>query len=145
MSVFKLSTVSSIALALTVVLSGCGTQGDRPDLGYVTGKVTIDGAPLSGVIVAFLPDNGRAALGLTNAEGEYELEYLDGKGCKVGPNTMGLSVPTGGSPSHAIPKKYQDKSDVKVDVQPGANTFDFDLTSDAPSKTPAKKVPTIVD
>ena len=140
MSVFKLSTVSSIALAMAVVLSGCGTQGDQPDLGHVTGKVTIGGTPLGGVIISFMPDSGRAATATTDEGGEYELVYLDGvKGCKIGPNTVGFFVPTGGSPSHAIPKKYQGKSELKAEVKPGPNTFDFDLEADAASKTPLPK------
>lgn len=121
-------------------LGGCGTPSDQPDLGYVKGKVTIDGSPLSGVIVSFIPDKGRPANGTTNEDGEYEVIYLDGyKGAKLGPNTIGFFVPTGGSPSHPIPKKYQEKSEFKVEVKKGTNTFDFDLKNEPEPPKPARK------
>jgi hypothetical protein len=125
---------------------GCGGAGDRPPLGRVTGTVTIDNQPLSGVIIAFLPESGRPATAVTDEQGRYELIYLNGvKGCKVGPNTIGFSVPTGGSPSHAIPKKYQDKSELTADVKKGANTFDFNLEPDPASKKPQRKAVLVVD
>jgi len=140
----------SVAIALTLLatfsLSGCGRSKDMPDLGTVTGKVTIDGQPLGGVIISFMPDKGRAAASTTDAEGHYELVYLNNiKGCKVGPNTIGFFVPTGGNPSHPIPAKYQNKSDIKVDVKPEANTFDFDLKSDSAPPKPSRKTGPVLD
>ena len=132
-------------LVPALLFSGCGRAKDMPDLGRVTGRVTIDGAPLAGVIISFMPDKGRAAAATTDADGRYDLIYLnDYKGCKIGPNTIGFFVPTGGSPSHPIPAKYQNKSEFKVDVKPEANTFDFDLKSDsAPPKPPRKTGPVL--
>ncbi|MBI1345733.1 hypothetical protein GC163_05535 [bacterium] len=119
---------------------GCGGQGDRPPLGYVSGKVTVDGEPFKGVIITFMPDEGRSASAETNDKGEYELSYLHGvKGCKIGPNSVVFFAPTGGSPSHAIPKAYQERSDLKADVKKGSNEFNFDLKADAPGK-PAPKL-----
>lgn len=105
----------------------------------------MDGAPLSGVIISFMPDLGRAATAVTDEDGEYDLIYLDGvKGCKIGPNTVVFAAPTGGSPSHAIPKKYQTKSDLQVDVKDGSNTFDFDLKSEpVPAASPKKAGPVL--
>lgn len=137
---------SILVLAFALVCTGCGSKGDRPELGAVKGKVTIDGKPLGGAIVVFMPDSGRPATGMTDAEGNYELEYLHGaKGTKVGPNTIGFAVPTGGSTSAPIPQKYQNRSDIKVDVKPGSNTFDFDLKADAASAPASAKNKPVID
>lgn len=118
-------------LLIVLTLIGC-SKGDHPDLGYVTGKVTIGGAPLAGVIVTFMPDKGRVSTGLTDSQGNYELRYTyQDKGCKLGPNSVGFFPPTGGSTSHPLPARYQDKAEFKkVEVKAGNNTFDFALDSD---------------
>lgn len=136
----------SISLSLIGFLSGC-SQGDRPPIGYVTGKVTIDGQPLSGAIVSFMPEKGRPATGLTDKDGKYELQYTyQVYGCKIGPNNVGFFAPNSGAPSHPIPNKYE-KSEFNVDVKKGKNTFDFDLKSDSEPKkaAPKKPVPEVVD
>ena len=59
----------SMGLALLV---GCGGSG----LGTipVSGKITVDGQPMEGVMVVFNPgDGGRAAAGRTDAQGIYKL------------------------------------------------------------------------
>lgn len=146
MHMIKLSTWLGI-MGLFLVQVGC-SQGDRPPLGYVTGTVTIDGEPLVGVIVTFLPEKGRAAVGTTNEEGKYELQYVAGaKGTKIGPTTVIFMPPTGGSTSHPIPAKYQNQSDFKVEVERGKNVFDFDLESDDKSakKSPAARPGNVID
>src|SRR6476661_6873269 len=127
--VFRFGWLTS---ALAFGLAGCGS-GDTPPLGGVTGTVTIDGAPLSGVIVAFMPSQGRPATAQTDDKGFYRLEYVGGvEGCKVGPATVSFFPPTGGAPSHPIPAKYtNNSSEFKVDIQTGTNKFDFDLKSDS--------------
>lgn len=141
----KLASVP-IMFALALLLVGCGAPSDQPPVGRVTGKVSVDGEPLAGVIISFMPDLGRAATAVTDGDGEYDLIYLDGvKGCKIGPNTIVFAVPTGGSPSHAIPKKYLAKSDLKVDVKAGSNEFDFDLKSEPAAATPPKKPVSVID
>lgn len=134
------SPVGFLGIAsLVLMVSGCG-GGDRPPLGKVTGKVTINGEPLTGVIVVFQPEEGRAAVAETGPDGSYEMSYLDGvKGAKLGPTNVSFAAPTGGSPSHPIPPKYQGKTDLEVDVQSGNNTFDFDLETEGGGAAPAAK------
>lgn len=78
--------------ALSFVLAasvGCSDSADQPDLGLVSGKVTLNGSPLCGVAVTFRPDDGRPAMGTTDAEGNYKLTYIrDTLGCKVGHNRV---------------------------------------------------------
>lgn len=139
-----------VALSTLVLnLSGCGGINDEPKLGKVTGTVTMDGAPVSGIAVVFQPDDGRPARGKTDSAGKYELTYI-GKtaGSKVGPNRVEIAFseegeeesananegenPGAAKPKRgkiAIPARYNTNSELKVDVKPGENVFDFKLES----------------
>lgn len=133
-------TQLSLLLLITLLLHGCSRGGgDQPEVGLVTGRVTIGGEALSGAIVCFMPDTGRAATGLTDQDGHYKLTYIEGvDGCKLGPNTVIFMPPTGGKLSHPIPAQYQQDSPLKVEVAKGQNTFDFDLEPDKSKKTPGR-------
>ena len=143
-----LTFVTLVTLFLFQV--GCGPGGDQPELGTVTGTITLDGQPLGGVAVVFQPDSGRPARGMTDANGKYELTYIrQTKGTKVGPNRVEIAPSEEGeveeaesgeeesqdaaakpkSGKRAVPARYNVKSELKVDVKSGANTFDFPLES----------------
>lgn len=109
---------------------GCSESTDQPEVAEVTGVVTLDGKPVAGVNVLFQPESGRAAAGLTDTEGNYELLYLDGvPGCKVGPNTVGFDWPPDTANAVSIPAKYTGPGALKFDVKPGDNVFDITLES----------------
>jgi len=96
----------------------------------------MDGKPLPGVIVVFKPEKGRPATGQTDTEGKYKLTYRAGvTGTKTGPTTVTMEYPIGGS-GPAIPAKYSTKSELKVDVKGGKNTFNFDLQSGGEAAAP---------
>lgn len=112
-------------------LSGCGGSSDQPDLGSVSGVVTLDGKPVVGVNVVFKPDIGRAAAANTDAEGKFTLQYLDGvDGCKLGPNTVSFDWPPGATSAVGIPTKYTDSAQFKFDIKAGSNTCDLKMESD---------------
>lgn len=126
--------VSLLLVASSAWLTGC--SNNNPPLGKVSGKVTLDNEPLAGVIINFKPEDGRAATGTTDSQGNYTLEFSYGvMGAKVGPNTVMLEWPLsegepGLGPRKRIPNKYVGlNSELKVEVKKGRNTFDFDLTS----------------
>ena len=149
MAVMPRALTLSLVVLFVSNLVGCGGS-DRPPLGKVSGKVTIDGVPFTGVIIAFMPGSGRPATAVTDDKGMYNLEYVDGvAGCKVGPANVSFFPPTGGSPSHSIPAKYTNNStEFPVEIKSGANKFDFDLKSDgaAPQKkSPTGKKPVVLD
>lgn len=129
--------LASMFVLLAITCIGCGGGGgsDQPDLGTVEGTVTIDEKPLSGAIVIFTPDEGRASTGLTDDDGYYELDYVHNeKGAKLGNHTITLTWPQAEDgdtpPAISIPKKYTGaQSPLKKEVKPGSNTFDFPLTS----------------
>ncbi len=71
-------------LLVFTALAGC-SRGDRPDLGIVSGIVTLEGEPLANVEVAFIPNNGRPSYGKTDAAGNYDLNYIRNiQGAKIG-------------------------------------------------------------
>lgn len=120
-----------VLLVLCGGLSGCGgDQGDRPDLGQVTGTVTLDGKPLPGVIINFKPEVGRTATATTDDSGRYELEYrYRVSGAPIGKSTVSFAWPMGTAGTWSIPEKYGSQSTLKKEVQQGNNTFDFALES----------------
>lgn len=63
------------------VLSGCGSG---LDLAPVTGRVTMNGQPVTQGEVTFLSDNGPSAIGSIAADGTYRLVTLQEDGALVG-------------------------------------------------------------
>lgn len=130
----------SLALALLVITgTGCSsTQSDHPPLGRVEGVVTLDGQPLADADVTFQPEgSGRMSVGTTDAEGRYELTYMNEvRGALIGPHKVIITTARSGAdndPSSAVPEKLPDRyhrnSETRVEVAEGGNTFNFDLES----------------
>ena len=75
--------VLSFVLSITLWSVGCGGPDNAAELAFLkdlvpaTGRVTLDGKPLSGATVSFVPDitveGGRMAMAITDANGAYEL------------------------------------------------------------------------
>lgn len=78
---------------------------------------------------------GRPGSGVTDKDGKYKLQYnSEYVGTKVGANRVEITTmwPDGEPPpgkKDMIRPKYNSKSELKADVKPGKNTFDFDLES----------------
>lgn len=55
-------------------LAGCSTEGPTvPKVTAVTGTVTLDGQALAGAAVTFTHSSGASGVGVTDAQGHYEL------------------------------------------------------------------------
>lgn len=132
-----LTACFAAALWSACVLFSCGCSAkpkDMPELGAVTGTVTLDGKPLDKVTVVFESESGRSAFGSTDASGRYELLYSgNAKGAVLGPNKVvintQLDAPPGPEWKDPVPARYNAKSELKADVVAGKNTFDFPLES----------------
>jgi hypothetical protein len=135
---FRISSV----LVFTAMV-GCGSDG--PELARVQGKVTLDGKPVQGAVVTYVPVGGTASYGKTNSKGEYQLMFTDSKyGAMIGSHSVelevkripaselkemkaeGQEVPT---EFVDIPKKYRKAGALTAEVKRGSNEINFDMTS----------------
>jgi len=133
---FRKMLCSFIVLTLTAGATlGCG--GGGPNVGKVSGTVTIDGKPASGITVSFQPsEGGRGSSGTTDQNGNYELIHSPTvKGALVGSHnaTIAAGEPGVDTPMHGnaaliqasgFPSEY---SLIKkpVTVEAGRNTIDL--------------------
>ena len=129
----------TVLLVCSVMLSGCGGGEEGPETVTVTGKVTIDGAPVPDGEVIFRPADGGA--GRTDAAtikgGEYTMEStLGSKRVEIramrnveGADTSNLETgESGGSVEQYIPEQYNDKSTLTADISESSSPLDFSLT-----------------
>jgi hypothetical protein len=134
---------------VTLYIAGCG-GGDGPQLGYVTGKVTLNGQPLKGATVTISPATGSPSTGIVDQEGNYEMEYkFDRPGVTVGTHPIIVTVPIEFPPDTenlekeqmealveelaletGVPKKWRDGS-TTITVESGSNAFNIEMTRES--------------
>ena len=132
-------TYLSRYLLITLALVGLSTLGCGKDLpSTVSGKVTLDGNPLTKGTVTFAPEGeGRIAYGEIDSSGNYTVRTLNDQGMQVGEYKVTV-IATGEAPASDVPPplitpaKYADAatSGFTASVAPGPNTFNFDLVSE---------------
>jgi hypothetical protein len=125
---------------------GCGGSAR---LAPVSGRVTLNGAPLPNAKVIFQPipkggiESGPASQGETNANGEYTLALIgkNKSGAVIGEHRVSISALQGTAPTSAddnpkprkdlVPEQYNgDKTTLKFEVPPsGSKEADFKLTA----------------
>lgn len=124
--------------AVLVAIAGCGTEPFP--VAEVTGRVTLEGRPLEGIVVEFEPASSGAgkplptAFGITDADGRYRAFRTGNRkyGAAVGVNHIRVTSPEGGQadihPHYAEPRAFV------LEVVPGPNVFDLELVADPPPK-----------
>lgn len=129
-----------LCFASLLWFTGCGGPA-HPDVGRVSGVITLDGQPLPEATVMFQPTQGRASIATTDAAGKYSLTYLDGvPGALLGAHKVIIrtEIPgEDGQPPIAkekLPKKYHEQTELTAEVKPGANTFNFSLEAKSGKK-----------
>lgn len=130
----------SMAFLAAFSATACNRKGGYSELQLVpvSGKVTLDGAPLAQAMVHFQGSDGLGATGITDSAGNYTLQYDSAQaGCP--PGTKSVRITTAGAaeegadPDHAagekLPAAYNRQTTLKVDVSARNATFRFDLKS----------------
>ena len=130
--------VACAMMGLSFVV-GCGPGG--PEIARVEGTITMDGKPVPGAMVLFVPIGGRPSGAETDANGKYVLEFGSAgrKGAIPGKNrveitTARLAYERDGKNFPAvkenIPAQYNRNTTLEFDVEKGKkNIADFELKS----------------
>jgi len=131
---------AAAASGVALLVASCGS----PPLHEVTGRVTLDGRPLEAALVTYISDDDRREffLARTDAEGRYRLQP-DGSraGALAGryivrvttlqePDTR--SDPPVPGIAERVPRRYNLKSELRAEVEPGVNERSFDLVTKEP-------------
>ena len=123
-------------MLLAALLSGCGGSG--PEVVPVSGRVTLDGAPLAGARIRFQPEasGGSPSYGTADQDGHYELGYKRGQpGALIGWHSIrverGARDPDSKTKPQALPARYNTASELREEVKAGEdNVVDLALTTD---------------
>ena len=138
----------SIATVLALLPAGCGQPLEADysslNLATVSGTVTQNGKPLTGVSVIFEAQDLTHSYGRTNDSGQYELMFNSTQeGITPGTKTVRITYPTadtaGGEEADPdaeppvdakkIPARYNTRSELSVEIAGGqSHVFDFDLS-----------------
>jgi hypothetical protein len=128
----------ALVASLSILAAGC--SDGKPTKGEVTGTVTVDGAPAETGAIAFIPVDGQSATaGGSIEKGQYTA-------AKVSPGKVKVEIrvskivgqkklyDTPDSPvqpvmEEVLPAKYNDATELSVEVVPGPNQHDFNLTT----------------
>ncbi len=117
---------------------GCG-GGDGPQLGNVTGTITMNGAPVPGLNVTFVPqDKGSPSYGGTDENGRYRLLFNQHRsGAELGKHNVVIEnrePETDDSGNRilsgvvvTVPQKYSQPGTLSTEVHAGQNQLDFAL------------------
>lgn len=127
----------TIVVGLVPVAAGCGAFATSP-AGRLQGRVTSEGVPvLEGAVCVYSADLGAGGSADLGADGVYAIpEPLRPGRYSVAilppsePPSEDDTVASQGRDYGNLPAKYRDprRSGLVVDIEPGDNTFDIDMT-----------------
>jgi len=139
MIAFRYDTCLLFATVAALTLVGCASDSDRC---RVQGDVTYNGEPVDDGGIAFIPEKESASQTPATGEivdGHYDLDSKRGPypgnyrveiywNKKTGRTiTSKASGATKDERKQAIPPKYNQRTELKVEIKPGRNTHDFHL------------------
>lgn len=143
----RMRWIAVTGLVLSGFILGCGSGGFNAPTGTVSGKVTINGKPLTDATIVFMGEgNGETGMAPLQADGTYTLKYGAGFSVPAGDYRVALTStppnapppdpaalmanPEKYKPNESIPEKYRDAttSGLIAVVKPGSNSnVDFEL------------------
>jgi hypothetical protein len=106
---------------LLSVAIGCRYKPDLPPTAEVSGTVTLDGQPLSGAMIQFVPDaqkgtKGASGVAASDEKGHFDVTTAGVKGALVGSHKIRVEArarpkdETDTLPPSLIPEKYNNPS-----------------------------------
>ncbi|WP_428306932.1 hypothetical protein [Lacipirellula sp.] len=129
----------AIHLTLFAALTSFGCGGSGPSLAPVSGKVLLDGQPLTTGQVLTQPTAGRGANGAIQSDGTFTLSSGREPGAMVGTHQVAVvAYEVGASTSPEapqgkllVPQRYTsaENSGLTIEVSSGENTPTLELTS----------------
>jgi hypothetical protein len=133
MRIVRAACVGALLVVL-VVLAGCGGES----MGQVSGTVKVDGEPLKTGAITFIPVDGKTQTAGGNIEaGRYSVKKVPVTVMKIeirAPKVIGTKklYPTPDSETRpltaeVLPARYNDQTELKLDVKSGTNVKDWDL------------------
>jgi hypothetical protein len=140
--------LSLLLIGTSIVLAGCGPHSDRLP---VSGKITLDGAPIDSGAIRFSSTGTQKMMssGAAVNHGQYSIPAE--KGLPPGTYLIAISAPdtsgkmiaarapdgrqVGLAPAERVPDEYNSDSKKTVEVvAAGDNHFDFDIVTKSASK-----------
>jgi len=152
----KQNILGLLLVGLLITAIGCGPPGRGLRVEFVEGTVTLDGQPLDGVLITFIPvnegDGTESALGRSNERGVYRLSSMNGdpeRGAVAGEYRItaskvfvddpmeGMSTQEAAASglevthTEVLPAIYRDRKNTPLSatVNKGRNKIDLELTS----------------
>jgi hypothetical protein len=125
--------IHSLAICLMLVVA-LGCDDGRPARVPVSGRVTIDGQPVTSGSVSFRPPQGRPASGKLDDQGRFTLKTFEpGDGCVPGKHEVTIHSTDLLSRTQLrwnVPKKYQSSStsDIRVTIDGPKDDLEIQLT-----------------
>jgi hypothetical protein len=105
-----------LALLVLATALGCSNSADEgpssgspEELVLIDGLVTLNGKPLPGAVVTFLPEAGGPGLGDTDEEGRFSLKSSGHPGVAPGKYKVGISYLAG---PNGMPQRLADRSSI---------------------------------
>lgn len=129
-----ISSLLFLGLLLSPVLSGC--SDGRPRRVPVSGRVLIDGEPLSYGTVMLVPQDARPSTAPLDAQGRFMMNcFEEGDGAVLGTHRVGVSAVkplSGSSQKWLAPKRYVDynNSGLEVEITGPTDDLKIELTWD---------------
>jgi len=130
----------SRVLLIVAFFATLGCSSTPTDSGVLEGQVTLDGAAVDDGTITFLPVDGASATsGGFIKQGKFDVKNVPLGKAKVSITAVKVvgSKPVYNTPNspvmpitvNPIPKKYNEKTELVFDVQPGMNRNDWHLTT----------------
>lgn len=115
---------ASLSIILFLTISGCG-GGDRPAIAKVSGLITLEGVPVSGATISFVPvEGGRIGTAVSDDTGRYTISTYPGDpndGAIVGSHKVGI-MKIAGAGAYALTQ--EETEDPNEQLAPASGEID---------------------